>query len=234
MFGSESGEPPGQENPFAPPSSLGPRPTNIPRPFQTPGKVTSFALYGAIAFLVLTVLAEVGRIWLPGPLEDGYNLLLDELLMFFYLFGICGQLVLRLIASVAWSVWSYRIAVNLRAAEFSGLTTSPGWVVGWWFVPFANLFKPFLVHRELFQASTPATEPPSAPFYLVLRWGALVADNVLIKASLRLRDHPGALIIDLTSILLTLVALLLGIALVKRLTRLHLRWIEAQGWSVES
>ena len=35
----------------------------------------------------------------------------------------------------------------------TGLRFTPGWAVGWWFVPFANLVKPFQTMRELWKAS---------------------------------------------------------------------------------
>ena len=39
------------------------------------------------------------------------------------------------------------------AARVIGLRFTPGWAVGWWFVPFANLVKPFQAMRELWKAS---------------------------------------------------------------------------------
>lgn len=49
-------------------------------------------------------------------------------------------------------VWIYRAHSNL---SFLGAKTdySPGWAVGWFFVPVANLFKPYNAMKQLWQAS---------------------------------------------------------------------------------
>ncbi|WP_169829135.1 DUF4328 domain-containing protein [Tsuneonella mangrovi] len=48
--------------------------------------------------------------------------------------------------------WIYQAHANLRAA---GIETefTPGWAVGWFFVPIANLVMPFKVMRELWNCS---------------------------------------------------------------------------------
>jgi heme/copper-type cytochrome/quinol oxidase subunit 2 len=40
-------------------------------------------------------------------------------------------------------IWEYRAYKNLSALNAQNLEHSPGWAVGWWFIPFANLVKPF-------------------------------------------------------------------------------------------
>ncbi len=55
---------------------------------------------------------------------------------------------------VVWLIWQHHATANLWARGFPGLSTSPGWAVGWWFVPFANLVLPFLSVRELDRRST--------------------------------------------------------------------------------
>jgi hypothetical protein len=56
---------------------------------------------------------------------------------------------------LAWLLWQYRAHTNLRALGASGLSYSPGWAVGWWFIPFANVVMPYLTVRELWKASDP-------------------------------------------------------------------------------
>lgn len=59
-----------------------------------------------------------------------------------------------LAAGLAWLLWQHRAHANLRALGVPGLRFSPGWAVGWWFVPLANLVMPYLAVRELWRAST--------------------------------------------------------------------------------
>src|SRR5262245_15752446 len=54
-----------------------------------------------------------------------------------------------LVAVVLFCVWIYRASRNAGALGAVGMKYGPGWSVGWFFVPFASLFMPFLVLREL-------------------------------------------------------------------------------------
>jgi hypothetical protein len=56
---------------------------------------------------------------------------------------------------VLWLVWQYRSHRNLSALGSTGLRFTPGWVVGWWLIPVANLAMPYLTMRELWKASDP-------------------------------------------------------------------------------
>jgi hypothetical protein len=57
--------------------------------------------------------------------------------------------------AIAWLLWQYRSHGNLRALGATGLSYTPGWAVGWWFIPFANVVLPYLTVRELWKASDP-------------------------------------------------------------------------------
>ena len=63
------------------------------------------------------------------------------------------QLLTLVVTGIVWLVWQHRGQANLVAARVTGLRFTPGWAVGWWFVPFANLVKPFQAMRELWKAS---------------------------------------------------------------------------------
>nr|WP_137677897.1 DUF4328 domain-containing protein [Parerythrobacter lutipelagi] len=50
-------------------------------------------------------------------------------------------------------MWIHRGHKNLIAADLPSLKYTPGWAIGWFAIPFANLFKPFQAMRELWNAS---------------------------------------------------------------------------------
>ena len=50
---------------------------------------------------------------------------------------------------VVWMIWQHHATANLWARGFQSLQITPGWSVGWWFVPFANLVMPFVSMREI-------------------------------------------------------------------------------------
>jgi hypothetical protein len=56
---------------------------------------------------------------------------------------------------MAFLMWIHRSHRNLSAFGAQGLTFTPGWAVGWWFIPIFNLFRPFQIVREIWQASDP-------------------------------------------------------------------------------
>jgi hypothetical protein len=67
--------------------------------------------------------------------------------------------LLSIATIVMWLIWQHRAQSNLFARRVPGLRYTPGWCVGWWFVPFANVVVPYLCVRELFgRAGVPAHE----------------------------------------------------------------------------
>ena len=74
------------------------------------------------------------------------------------------------VSGIAWLVWQHRAQTNLHALRIPSLQYSPRWAVGWWLIPFANLFKPFQTVRELWKASGPSPGWPSARTWAVIGW----------------------------------------------------------------
>jgi hypothetical protein len=71
-------------------------------------------------------------------------------------FSVWGFSLLMFVpTAIAWLLWQYRAHANLRALGVANLSFSPGWAVGWWFIPFANIVMPYLTVRELWKASNP-------------------------------------------------------------------------------
>lgn len=62
---------------------------------------------------------------------------------------------------------------NRNATSFGSLMTiSPGWTVGWWFVPIANLWMPYQAMKEIWQGSHPDPAVPlaSVPAPGLMKW----------------------------------------------------------------
>lgn len=117
--------------------------------------------------------------------------------------------ILLVLSSLLWSItylasaiivgmWIYRAHANLLAAGYHDLEFTPGWSVGWFFVPFANLFKPFQAMRELVNVSAGASysfdqETPGP----VKAWWAchLIANiiNLLVSLETTLAGGQGVL-----------------------------------------
>jgi hypothetical protein len=63
------------------------------------------------------------------------------------------QIVVTIVCMVLFLMWVYRASKNLGALSGERMNFTPGWSVGWFFIPFANLWKPYQIVRELWQVS---------------------------------------------------------------------------------
>lgn len=66
-----------------------------------------------------------------------------------------AQSVVYILTVVLFLVWLHRAYANLRAFATKTETT-PGWAVGFWFIPFANLVYPYRAVKETWIKSDPA------------------------------------------------------------------------------
>lgn len=62
-------------------------------------------------------------------------------------------LAIYLVTVVVFLMWQYRVRKNADDIGTTGLRFSPGWVVGWWFVPIMNFFRPYQMMKELWQSN---------------------------------------------------------------------------------
>jgi hypothetical protein len=106
--------------------------------------------------------------------------------------GYVAYLPIFLITVIVVAMWIHRAHANLHDAGIDGLEFTPGWAVGWYFVPFANLVKPFQAMRELWNASHMRHDPfgGEAPTDLKLWWGAWIVGNILSNAGTRMATEP--------------------------------------------
>jgi len=58
-----------------------------------------------------------------------------------------------LVREIVFFFWIYRASVNARQLGAKDMEISPGWAVGWFFIPFANLWMPFQAMSEIWNAS---------------------------------------------------------------------------------
>lgn len=63
-----------------------------------------------------------------------------------------GFFVVFIVTVVLYLMWLHRAYRNLQALG-QQTDRSPGWAVGWWFIPIASLFMPYLTVKELYEKS---------------------------------------------------------------------------------
>jgi len=121
------------------------------------------------------------------------------------------QLILMVPTGVVWLVWQHRAHANLLSLGVQGTRFTPGWAVGWWFIPIANLGKPYQAVRELWRASSPdalETDWKQQPTWPVIPWwwATWIGEGILGSSANALRNEPASISALVTSSWLLLVA----------------------------
>lgn len=159
-------------NPFASPAEVPVRTVRRRHPFRSEHSRASMAI-ACLSVVIVTRLYLAGLCALltaqPSP---GMNM--SQAIQL-------GDVLDRLatvLSGVAFIAWFYRAYCNLRAMGNRGTDYSPGWTIGSWFIPLANLILPYLLMAEIVRGSIPrrADEPypKTVPgLRLVLVWWAL-------------------------------------------------------------
>jgi hypothetical protein len=102
----------------------------------------------------------------------------------------------RVASWVTVCVWTYRAAANLPGLGRYGMANTPGWCVGWYFVPFANLVKPVQAMSEIWRASDPESgegawiSSRSTPL-LALWWGPYLLGGIISWGSVFTGNNPS-------------------------------------------
>ncbi len=97
------------------------------------------------------------------------------------------QILGVLATGIVWVCWQHRAQANLRPLGVPDPKFSPGWVVGWWFIPFANFVMPYQTMTELWKGSGPHhgvawRMQPTMPL-IPIWWGAWVLSQILDRAA---------------------------------------------------
>ncbi len=84
--------------------------------------------------------------------------------------------------------WIHRANSNARQLGAMGMEFTPGWSIGWYFIPFANLWMPYQAMKEIWKASSNPKDWKSleAPSLLGWWWLVWIVCSVLGNVSLRL------------------------------------------------
>lgn len=143
--------------------------------------------------------------------------------------------VVAILAFIFVGRWIYFSSKNLRAFGAIGLTIRPGWAVGWYFVPIANLWKPYQAMKEIWQASSDPLDwtrqetPGLMPVWWLLWLVSTVADqgaSRLTSNAETIADFQLAASISIASGALYAAACMLLVMLMNRITRLQIDAIE--------
>lgn len=134
---------------------------------------------------------------------------------------------------VVFLMWIHRANKNLSPLGANSVEYSPGWAVGWWFIPFANLVKPFNVVSEIWNKSDPNFAPDTkvlsktvdTPNLFYFWWFFWIVSNIATNASSRMFDVTDSTMPEfsghffIASGILSIIAAFLAIKVVRGITQ---------------
>lgn len=104
------------------------------------------------------------------------------------------QFTILIASAVLVLIWIHRAAFNVRQLGATGLRFKPGWCVGWYFIPIANLWKPYQAMKEIWRATSDPSNWQDEPRSALLPWWWLFwllyafAGQAAVRASLRAEE----------------------------------------------
>lgn len=131
---------------------------------------------------------------------------------------------------VVFSMFTHHTCANAHALGARGMEFSPGWAVGWYFIPIMNLFKPYHAVKEMHQALDPAAGSDdwrllgASPSVVGWWWAAWLVTNFLgnVAARVTFSSDPTILGIepwvDVAAGLMDVVLTVLAVMVVRSLT----------------
>jgi len=165
-------------------------------------------IYGWVEYSKLAPGVDASETFLPS---DVLNLLVGLV-----------QILLAIFLGVTFLRWIHRTNKNLHVLSSEPMTFSPGWSVGWYFIPVANLFKPYQAMKEIWTVAHRSA--PSGNSILGWWWFLWIVSNFLGRITLKLalraenaqsyaRSAAADMVSDGIDIVLNVVALMLVAAI---------------------
>jgi hypothetical protein len=145
--------------------------------------IATLGIAGAIS--LIAALQDVSGFAIVDRAEAG-TLTVAEADAFDAAFGAMGLLQLGsvILCAIAFLAWLSRSVDNVPGLRGGTPVATPAWSIGWWFVPFANLVKPYQVVADLYRRMAPAERIGSG---IVLAWWLLwILNNIVTQIAGRL------------------------------------------------
>ena len=223
MYNPYSAPPPYPQNPYPQnQAAYGyPQPGTMPADAYVPlGWRTWLATFGVASVAIASFGVDITGFAFGEEMKTPEPSLVASLLTVVTALGLLGSYVF---GAVSFSIWVHRAAKNLVGLGRRGMEFTPGWCVGWFFVPFANLVRPFKAVQEIWRASGPEGRDegywkhlPTGPL-LPLWWGTWIVGNGLANISSRIDDPIPSATIGAMGSLVTAAAALACIFVMHRI-----------------
>jgi len=150
------------------------------------------------------------------------------------------SLLLFIGAGICWLMWQHRAYANLTLIGSRDTEHTPGWSVGYWFIPLVNLFRPYQITAEIYRRSEllngrdpigGLSGPPlvGAWWFVYLVWGGSIRFYTVIgREAKTLPTLLSATNIELTSHVIGVVAAILAIQVIRSIDRFQQAFPETE------
>jgi hypothetical protein len=146
------------------------------------------------------------------------------------------QVILYLITAVIFLVWTYRCAWNARRLDPEVMQIRPGWAVGWYFIPIANLWMPDRAVGQIWTASSGSRNKGFIGWW----WLFFILDNVVGQIVFRtsltaetINSLKNVTIAFVVSDIVSTIGAILAVRVVTRITRVQSTHISSGPGAVE-
>ena len=97
------------------------------------------------------------------------------------------QLLVFITAGVLSLMWIHRACFNARVRA-TYMQFTPGWAVGWYFIPIGNLWKPYLAMKEIWETTAAQANKSMAEGAWLLGWWWTfwIVSNIFANAAFRM------------------------------------------------
>ena len=99
-------------------------------------------------------------------------------------------IIISIIGYIFGGMWIYRMNYNVRCLGATQMRFTPGWSVGWYFIPFINLWKPYQAMKEIYlktyNLNTKVSQINNTPGFFPFWWTCWIIGGVLTQAEFRL------------------------------------------------
>jgi hypothetical protein len=142
----------------------------------------------------------------------------------------CVQPLVLLPTAIVFLIWIHGAYKNLTFFRVTGLEYSPGWAVGYFFIPIVNFFRPYQVAQEIWRASDPesplddrrAWRHSQGSGVITAWWFTWILGGIVGYISGRaalsgVDDNPATKVLDIISDGLSIVAALFAILMIHQL-----------------
>ena len=125
------------------------------------------------------------------------------------------QFSLFIITGIVFLRWIYFSNSNSRSLGASGMQFTPGWSIGYYFVPYLNLYKPYIAMKEIWKTSKDPKnwEMIKTPSLFPQWWTLWIISSISANISFRLSMRAEELNELFVSSSVTLASDLVGIPL---------------------